>query len=96
MITGVPTLDDATVNNLAATTELSTRCVVYADAQDLLLAREAQAAGAFFELKPRLLAALPGYVRGRLPPHNRRDPAVFDRRRVFRGGRRCVDMSIIA
>lgn len=68
-----------------------TRCVVYGTDDDLPLAREAQAAGAFFVRAPRLTHALQSFVIARLPTRDRRDLTVVDRRKTFRGGRRCID-----
>ena len=69
-----------------------TRCIVYAPHDDLILAREAQAAGAFYEHSLRLPRALPSYVNATLPHRDRRDVTVLDRRLKFRGGRRCTDL----
>ena len=71
-----------------------TRCIVYAPHDDLILAREAQAAGAFYERLLRLPQALPSYVNATLPDHDRRDLTVLDRRLKFRGGRRCTDLQL--
>jgi CheY-like chemotaxis protein len=70
---------------------LPTRCIAYAEEDDLLLVREVQAAGAFYERSKRLLHALTAYVHATLPPHDRRTPTVLDRREIVRGGRRCTD-----
>jgi response regulator of citrate/malate metabolism len=75
--------------HLAATAALKTRSIVYAKELDLGLAREAQAAGAFYERADRLSYILSSYTRKTLPPHDRRDPALIDRRLCsYRGGRR--------
>lgn len=68
-----------------------TRCIVYSHHDDLVLAREVQAAGAFYERSMRLSRSLTGYVNGDLPTHDRRDVATIDRRRFPRGGRRSSD-----
>jgi hypothetical protein len=69
-----------------------TRCVVYANHDDLVLAREVQAAGAFYERSERLSSALAAYAHAALPSRDRRDLTLLDRRRQnFRGGRRCTD-----
>jgi len=78
---------------LAATT--TTRCLVYADSLDLVLAHEVQRLGAFYERSSRLLAALPAFIKGGLPERDRRDARVLDRRRVSRGGRRTTDHSLL-
>jgi len=69
-----------------------TRCVVYAAQDDLVLAREVQRLGAFYERLSRLPFALPSYLTKTLPERDRRDVIVLDRRRLsFRGGRRSTD-----
>ena len=74
--------------------DTDTRSLVYTEDDDLFLARTAQAAGAFYERSRRVSIALPGYVSRWLPPGDRRNPAVVDRRgaAIFRGGRRCADL----
>ena len=73
---------------------MPTRCIAYAEDDDLLLAREVQAAGAFYERSKRLLHALTA-VRARHPSApDRRRPTVLDRRQILRGGRRCTDKSL--
>ena len=69
-----------------------TRCIVYSTSDDLMLAREVQAAGAFFEYPLRLPLVLQSYVHSTLPHHDRRDLTMLDRRMAFRGGRRCRDL----
>jgi DNA-binding NtrC family response regulator len=69
------------------------RAVVYTEAPDAGLAREVQRAGAFYEVAARLLMRLPRYLMGPLPPQDRRDGVLADRRHAFRGGRRCCDQS---
>jgi hypothetical protein len=71
----------------------STRCVVYSDSDDLILAREAQRLGAFYERSSRLPVALPAFIKGALPERDRRDVQIVDRRLVSRGGRRTTDHS---
>ena len=78
--------------HLAAAARLPARFVVYSDQQDVLLAREAQRAGAFYEARDQVHRALAAYLRSTLPPHDRRNAQVRDRRRfMFRGGCRCTD-----
>jgi len=77
---------------LAAAAGLPTRSIVHTDTVDLDQAREIRAAGAFYETRARLTAALPAYVRGMLPAEDRRDAMQFDRRRLSRGGRRAADL----
>lgn len=80
---------------LAAGAGLPTRSIVYTEANDAGMAREVLAAGAFYEVRPRLPAALPGYVSAKLPPQDRRGVGVYDRRRNGRpGGRRAVDQPL--
>ena len=69
-----------------------TRCIVYGRYDDRFLAQEVQAAGAFFEHAMRLPRALAPYVHALLPPRDRRNPNVFDRRGIPRGGRRCTEL----
>jgi hypothetical protein len=69
-----------------------TRCIVYGTYDDCFLAQEVQTAGAFYEHSLRLPRALPSYVHAVLPPHDRRNPSVLDRRQTFRGGRRCSEL----
>jgi len=72
---------------LAARTR--TRCIVFSTHDDIGLAREVQAAGAFFELSDRLPQVLESYVNATLPQHDRRDIAKVGQ--PLRGGRRCTD-----
>lgn len=76
--------------HLAAGTH--TRCIVYSTDDDLILGREVQAAGAFFEHPLRLPLVLKSYVNATLPDRDRRDLTMLDRRLAFRGGRRCRDL----
>ena len=81
---------------LVASAGLPTRSIVYTESTDTTMASEVRAAGAFYEVWPRLPAALPGYVSAVLPPQDRRDAAIYDRRRSGRGGgRRVVDRPLI-
>jgi len=68
-----------------------TRCIVYSKYDDLVLAREVQAAGAFYERSTQLSRTLAAYVRATLPPRDRRNLTAVDRREIPRGGRRCTD-----
>ena len=65
------------------------QAIVYSEAGDIGLAREAQQAGAFYETRGCVAVTLTAYLEARLPPFDRRDPATPDRRARFRGGRRC-------
>jgi len=69
-----------------------TRSIVYATHHDAGLAREAQAAGAFYERSMRLASALVGYLSATLPPRDRRNLDLTDRRQFPRGGRRSSDL----
>lgn len=77
--------------HLAGTLRRRTRSLAYDDQRDLWLAREAQRVGAFYESADRLDRVLPAYLRGALPPQDRRNPADPERRVRSRGGRRCTD-----
>jgi DNA-binding NtrC family response regulator len=66
--------------------------VVYTERRELEFAREVQKANAFYEIRDRLPFVVTGYISPKLPSSDRRDPAVVDRRRVFRGGRRGSDL----
>jgi len=87
------------VHLIRGTAGLPTRCVVYARDADRVHIRDVHGAGAFYELQLRLRFALPGYVEAvlgdRLPALDRREPVTPDRRRMFRGGRRRVDVPLI-
>jgi DNA-binding NtrC family response regulator len=72
-----------------------TRCLVYAKQLDLVLARQVQAAGAFYVPLEQLPFVLPAFLILRMPLRDRRDPAVLDRRKTFRGGRRMTDVRIL-
>jgi hypothetical protein len=69
----------------------ATRCLVYANHHDPVLAREVVAAGAFYERADRLPRVLAAYARAILPPKDRRSLSVGDRRSLPRGGRRSSD-----
>jgi DNA-binding NtrC family response regulator len=70
---------------------LMIRSVVYAASTDVILAREAQLAGAFYERADHLAVALSHYVGHALPSVDRRNPGRPDRRSNSRGGRRVTD-----
>ena len=74
---------------------LPTRSIVYTEANDAGMAREIRAAGAFYEVRPHLPKVLKGYAQAKLPPQDRREVSVYDRRRSGRaGGRRAVDQPL--
>jgi DNA-binding NtrC family response regulator len=70
--------------------------IVYSDKRDPGLAREAQRAGAFYEVGTCLPVTLATYVTGTLPVRDQRDPAIPDRRNLFRGGRRSWDHHLVS
>lgn len=71
----------------------ATKALVFAETHDVVLAREAQRLGAFYERASRLPLSLPAFVSATVPERDRRDVALTDRRMVFRGGRRVTDTS---
>jgi hypothetical protein len=68
----------------------SSRCIVYIDQPDPVVAKQVHEANAFCELRPSLEVVVPAYVTGRLPERDRRDPALIGRIRR-EGGRRATD-----
>ena len=78
---------------LLASVDWPSRGVVYGEELDVSLAHEARHAGAFWELRRRLLYALPAYLDADLPARDRRDPVRPDRRSAFRCGRRASDIA---
>jgi DNA-binding NtrC family response regulator len=70
--------------------------VVYDENLSVAMVREVQQAGALYDFKHRLAINLPTYVGAALPPADRRNPAVADRRPVPRGGRRGWDRHVLA
>jgi hypothetical protein len=72
-----------------------TRRVVYAASTDLVVAREAQSAGAFYETAERIPLVLLHYVTHALPSVDRRNPGCWDRRYAPRGGRRVTDVMLM-
>ena len=77
--------------HLAATTRVPARALVYTDQYDPHLAHEVQQAGAFYETRDGVQQALAAYLQAMLPPRDRRNPAVRDRRTRLGPGRRCWD-----
>jgi len=71
------------------------RSIAYTEERNPDLAREAQRAGALYEVGLRLPVALSAYVMAALPDRDRRDPGIYDRRRRFRGGRRGWDLHCV-
>jgi DNA-binding NtrC family response regulator len=80
---------------LAKAIDAATVCIVHTDRPDLVLVREAQASGAFFERTERLASALGSYLTALLPDRDRRAPERYDRRVAFRGGRRAADQPAV-
>lgn len=78
---------------LAAARGIRASSIVYTERPEIGLAREVHYAGAFYDTREHLRMTLVAYVRGNLPPRDRRD-ALEDRRTMFRGGRRCWDHHI--
>jgi hypothetical protein len=79
--------------HVARAASLPARFLIYADRSDLTLAQDAQRAGAFYESLDAVPRAVAAYLRGMLPPKDRRDPAAVDRRAIFRGSRRRRDLT---
>ena len=85
--------------HLAYLARMSTRPIkilVYGEGDDLLLAREAQQLGAFYESRKSVVSSLAAYLTGSLPAADRRDAAVQDRRSMTRGGRRSADAALFS
>ena len=72
------------------------RILVYGQGDDLLLAREAQQLGAFYESRKSVVSSLAAYLTSPLPAADRRDAAVQDRRSMYRGGRRSADATLFS
>ena len=81
---------------LAAATDSPPRSVVYTDRRELVMARDVQRAGAFYETGECLPVTLAAYFHGTLPPADRRDPSEPERRANVRGGRRSWDHHVFA
>lgn len=71
------------------------RCIVYTKQHDVVLARQVQAAGAFYVRLEQLPFVLPAFLHLRVPLSDRRDPTVLDRRKTFRSGRRSTDVATL-
>jgi DNA-binding NtrC family response regulator len=80
---------------LVASHALPARCIVYTEHRDAQLAQEVQLAGAFYETRECLEVTLAAYLRGALPPRDRRAAGMVDRRTIWRGGRRCWDQHLL-
>jgi DNA-binding NtrC family response regulator len=79
--------------HVAAAAGLQVRALVYGEAADGVLGREAQRCGAYYELQRGVHRAIPSYLRDVVPTVDRRNPERHDRRRDQRTGRRCSDLS---
>jgi hypothetical protein len=72
------------------------RSIVFTDLPDVTWAKLAQHAGAFYETQGRLAVTLGAYLSAALPPRDRRDVSLRDRRGLTRGGRRSWDQYVMA
>jgi hypothetical protein len=79
----------------AANADVPARSIVYTDAREPALAQDVKRAGAFYETSDRVAVTLGAYLASALPPADRRDPAMPDRRTPFRGGRRIWDRQLL-
>jgi hypothetical protein len=68
-----------------------TRCIVYEHGLDVMLARQAQLAGAFYARGAHVSSVIRSFVISPLPEKDRRNPAMPDRRASGRPGRRSTD-----
>lgn len=76
---------------VAAQRAPATRCAVVVFDEDMSLAREVEAAGAFLMRAPWFAVTLKSLATTTLPRRDRRTAAAVDRRRAPRGGRRFTD-----
>jgi len=76
---------------VAAERAPATRCVVCLFDEDMSLAREVEAAGAFLLRAPWFAVTLKSLATTTLPRRDRRTSATADRRQAPRGGRRITD-----
>ena len=76
---------------VAAERAPATRCAVCLFDQDMSLAREVEAAGAFLMRAPWFAVTLKSLATTKLPRRDRRTTATVDRRHAPRGGRRITD-----
>jgi hypothetical protein len=81
--------------HIARLIDVPPHVVVHSDEQDAVAAADVQRACALYERTERLVFALPSYLRGTLPPMDRRDPTRSDRRQMARGGRRAWDNHLV-
>jgi len=69
--------------------------VIYGSLAELVLARTTFNRRVFFERQTFVRHSLPRYLTGALPPSDRREVRVVDRRTTFRGGRRASDLEAL-
>jgi DNA-binding response OmpR family regulator len=79
---------------LAKIQKPQTRVMIYGR-DDRLLAREVQAAGAFYVREEFVPYELMSFLHASLPARDRRGARSWDRRQIFRGGRRTTDLDIL-
>jgi hypothetical protein len=81
---------------LAAAHGVPARSIVYSDRHDVGVACDVQRADAFYETHDNLVVTLTAYLRGPLPPRDRRNPHSDHRplSAAFAGGRRCSDQHV--
>ena len=69
--------------------------VIYGSLNELVFARAAFTRCVFFERQTFVRHSLPRYLTANLPPVDRREVRVVDRRTTFRGGRRASDIDAL-
>jgi hypothetical protein len=69
--------------------------VIYGSLSDLVFARTSFNRCVFFERQTFVRHSLPRYLTANLPPVDRREVRVVDRRTTFRGGRRASDIDAL-
>lgn len=80
--------------HLARLMEYPHRAIVFSDELDPYVVRETRALGAFYESTSRIPLTIRTYLASQLPDRDRRVATIFDRRQVFRGGRRSGDVPV--
>ena len=76
---------------LAKINNPKTRVMIYGQ-DDRMLASDVQSAGAFYARTELVRYVLAAFLTASLPERDRRDVSLFDRRQIFRGGRRMTDL----
>jgi DNA-binding NtrC family response regulator len=79
--------------HLAKVIGRTTKAIAYDE--ELTMAGDVHAAGAFFELAAHMPVALASYIEAALPVVDRRAPRLGDRRGSPRGGRRAWDQHVL-